>query len=303
MADNQQILVVKGWEGFADRLQILSDSIHYCITHKAILCVDWRDYMWGQKEKDFSDYFELVDVPTIPLADVVEQLKNGASIMPKAWTPHLLSSVPTEIIHYDNYKLNFDNYQKIDSDIVVINGKGLRTWHIDNLINNIKIKSTLIPTIVERLCVLKLPYTSIHLRGTDRFSPDSLKITNAEYEALPPHLKARVYVISDMKELIDAWTKKYPTVQRIEENPCIFKLPSSKYPTHMYEAEALKFYGVTKDELNINTLVDFLVIAFSNSTYGNNESVFISMGRMMRQGGVDGVGKWLDGFTPDRAAL
>ena len=63
MQADQQILVVKGWEGFADRLQALSHCMNYCIKYNAAICIDWRDYMWGQDNEDFSDYFEIVGIP------------------------------------------------------------------------------------------------------------------------------------------------------------------------------------------------------------------------------------------------
>ena len=303
MTDTNQILVVKGWEGFADRLQVLSDSIHYCIVNNASICVDWRDYMWGQGEKDFSDYFEIVGIPTVSIGDVVDRLKNGSSVMPPVWTPELLASPPLESIHYDNFKMNFHGYKKLDSDIVVVNGKGLRTWHVDNLINNIKLKENIIPPIVEKLSSLNLPYTVIHLRGTDRLNEDSLNRMYSDYESQPPHLRARAYVISDMKKLINIWISRYPDSLVIERDPVVLKLPSTKQGTHMYEAEALEFYGITKHELNMNTILDFLVISFANATYGNSDSVFTSMGKIMRQAGVDGVAKWLGGFTPKRSPL
>jgi hypothetical protein len=174
---------------------------------------------------------------------------------------------------------------------------------VDNLVNNIKIKDELVPTIISRLSALKLPYTIIHLRGTDRFSPEALKTTTLEYEGLAQHIKARVYVVSDMKELLESWTAKYPTTLKIEVNQSIFKLPTGPQATHMYEQETLKIYGLTKRELNINTLVDFLAIAYANWAYGNKASLFINMGRTMRQAGVKSISNWLNGFIPPEESL
>ena len=57
-----QILLLKGWEGFADRLQVLSHCINYCKVNQAAICVDWRDNMWGQETFDFHDYFEIIGI-------------------------------------------------------------------------------------------------------------------------------------------------------------------------------------------------------------------------------------------------
>ena len=76
----KQVVVVKGCEGFADRLQSLSHCLQYCLQNNAAICVDWRDDLWGQQTRDFADYFEVVDVSYLTLDDVAQlqfSLKNG----------------------------------------------------------------------------------------------------------------------------------------------------------------------------------------------------------------------------------
>ena len=68
---DRQILLVKGWEGFGDRLQVVTGCIKYCLHHNASICVDWRDYMWGQDKTDFTDYFEIMGVQSVPLITVI----------------------------------------------------------------------------------------------------------------------------------------------------------------------------------------------------------------------------------------
>jgi hypothetical protein len=169
--------------------------------------------------------------------------------------------------------------------------------------NNIRLTEELIPVVREKLSGLTLPYTAVHLRGTDRLNAETLKGIRDEYDELPPHIKARVFIVSDMKRLCEIWEKAYAESSRLDDNPCIYKLPSGAHGTHMYEEEALEFYGVNKRELNINTIVDFLTIAYANWAYGNSESVFLQMGKFVRQTGVKGVSNWLNGFIPPRAAL
>ena len=64
-------LLVKGWCGFADRLQCISAAINYAKKHKRIMCVDWTDVIWkGDTQNiNFDTFFELVceSISVVPL--------------------------------------------------------------------------------------------------------------------------------------------------------------------------------------------------------------------------------------------
>jgi hypothetical protein len=71
----------------------------------------------------------------------------------------------------------------------------------------------------------------------------------------------------------------------------------------MLDPEELDFYKISKHELNLNTITDFLVISFANIASGNKDSLFLKMGKFLRAGGIHGVSKWLRGFIPPRNLL
>ena len=299
----QQILVVKGWEGFADRLQALSHCINYCLKYKAAICVDWRDYMWGQGKDDFSDYFEIVGIPVVPLSIVLGRVTDGASINPPAYTYDLLRDPPSQVIHFPEFSSKIDNScLKQEGDIIVHNSKGTRMWHLNNLIQNFRIVPAIRPQIIQQLSNLQIPYTSIHLRGTDRKTDFTIAYVSTNYENLPPHAKARTYVISDMRILAEEWISKNPEAKYVNENAPILKIAPGTQGTHMLPSEVLEYYGTTKRELNLNTITDFLVIAFASWGVGHGESTFTKLASFLRQGGTIGIGKWLD-WSPSRAPL
>jgi hypothetical protein len=303
MQAEQQILVVKGWEGFADRLQVLSHCMNYCIKYKAAICVDWRDYMWGQGTEDFSDYFEIVGIPVVSLATVLSRVTAGAIVNPPAYTYDLLREPPSQVIHFPEFLSKIDNpCPKQEGDIIVHNSKGLRMWHLSNLIQNIRVADSARKQIIQQLSGLQMPYTSIHLRGTDRKTDTTISHVMAGYTILPPHAKARSYVITDMRMLAEEWIQKNPDSKYVNENAAVLKIAPGIQGTHMLAAEVLEFYGITKRELNLNTIADFLVIAFGSWGAGHGESTFTKLASFMRQGGSIGVGKWLD-WSPDRASL
>jgi hypothetical protein len=307
--EGQQIVVMKGWEGFADRLQVLSHCLHYCIIHKAAICVDWRDDMWGQEKLDFSDYFEIIGIPVVSLSNVIQLVKGGASVYPSAWNLETISSVPNESTHFDQYKLTFNNdYKRINSRIVINNTKAYRVWHLDNLISNIRLKKSISDIISSRVKNLERPYTVIHLRGTDRLSnlslEDAIKPAVDKIKLQPPHIVKRMYIISDMDSMINLWKTKFPQTKKLYNDSEIYKLPDETNGTHQLPKEVLQFYNIKKHNMNIDTITDFLIICFATWSFGNSkESTYTSLAKFMNQGGVLGISKWLHGFHPKNKDL
>jgi hypothetical protein len=299
----RQILLIKGWQGFADRLQVISHAIHYCLQHNANICVDWRDDMWGQGREDFTDYFEILGVLSVPLTTVIEKVKNGALVNPPAYTLEHISDPPSPRIHLPEFVSGIGNdYLKQEGDIIVHNSKGVRMWHLNNLVMNFRISKKIAPIIIEKLSSLQMPYSAIHLRGTDRSAEIKLTKLMQEYDELASCDKVRSYVLSDMNSYIDEWTQKYPNSIILDKNAPVLKLPTSSKGTHTLSSKVLEVYGISKHELNINTIVDFLVIAFSANNIGNKESVFTSLAVVLREANEIALHLWLD-WAPPRVLL
>ena len=51
-SSNLKFIVLKGMEGFGDRLQCLLQAIIYAQTTKRILVVDWSDFNWTHEKKN-----------------------------------------------------------------------------------------------------------------------------------------------------------------------------------------------------------------------------------------------------------
>lgn len=105
-----------------------------------------------------------------------------------------------------------------------------------------------------------------------------------------------------MSVLAEEWIQKNPESRYVNENAPILKIAPGKQGTHMLASEVLDFYGITKRDLNLNTITDFLVIAFASWGAGHGESVFTKLATFLRQGGSIGIGKWLN-WSPQRAPL
>ena len=55
--NNLKFVVLKGIEGFGDRLQCMLEAITYAKTTKRILVLDWRDSSWSHEARTNSDFY------------------------------------------------------------------------------------------------------------------------------------------------------------------------------------------------------------------------------------------------------
>jgi len=303
MTDYKQIVLMKGWEGFADRLQVLSHCLEYCKKNNAAICVDWRDIMWGQNDYNFSDYFEIIGIPTVSLETIIDKVKYGATILPAAFNIESITNPPNESIHLSTHSTPIMNgYKRVNADIIIDNCKGVRSWHIENLTTNLRLNENVANIIKSRFKNLEGPFTAIHLRGTDRLANKNIKLAIKpaidELMIKPPHVMARLYVISDMKEMINAFKSEFPEAITINNDNQVFKIISDSQGTHQLPKEVLDFYGANKYLMNIDTLTDFFLMGFANWIVSNSkESLFSSMAIFMRQAGKVQLGHMLHGFN------
>lgn len=87
--------VLKGVQGFGDRLQCLLQAIRYAINTERILVVDWRDTDWTHDPGSFGfdDYFRLRAVRSFGLREFLLYLEHHGSTLsvePAPWRHKLL---------------------------------------------------------------------------------------------------------------------------------------------------------------------------------------------------------------------
>ena len=297
-----QIVCMKAYEGFADRLQALSHLLQYCIVHDAILCVDWRDENWGQGTLDFSDLFDISGVKTISW----HELPSEGKIVPSVWTHEDIRKPMDKRFLSKEYTgpLMEDSDQKIEGDIIVTNSKGFRRFHIINMVNNLRIKQSVMEKIRHGLQNFYLPCTVVHLRGTDRYADSTIEIQLDVYKKLLPHEKARMYIVSDSNKLVQEWLTHVPACHVINQCSKTLTLPDElKQGTHQLSSEVLEFYRIKKYDLIIESLIDFIALCFAPCVIGNEKSVFFHMPRFLNQLTPDHLSQMFYGYKPERRPL
>lgn len=166
--DNPHIIIHKGIEGFADRLQVLSNSMEYAKLNSAFLSVDWSDYWFAD---DFYYYFEVLGIKTIKPDEITWNNKT--------YFPDLPLEEVKKPITKDNYnkgelkRLYLSGcLLKRDYDILINHGATVRQQNNENILRGLRFTPAvkeIISLVIKKLNILgHNAYPLIHLRGTDR---------------------------------------------------------------------------------------------------------------------------------------
>jgi hypothetical protein len=137
-------LLVKGWCGFADRLQCLSYAIWHAKKYNRILCIDWTDEIWAGNQREeginFDTFFDLVDVPgVIALPDLLLQLlaDGEVSVHPESWK-HTVDRRPGAFMLRDGFATSLQD--DLPHTLVVYASVGYRVFHSSNICANIRVR-------------------------------------------------------------------------------------------------------------------------------------------------------------------
>jgi hypothetical protein len=277
--DKPKYLLVKGWCGFADRLQCMSAAIKYANKHKRIICVDWTDSIWkgDTPNMNFDTFFDMTceGISTIPLDELLQK-QNELSIYPSVWKDQL-EKKPDLYMYEKPYQIDLDSNPTYKEDILVYTSTELRTYHKDNICNCIRVKEPYRSYIIEKLKEYQGYKTVVHLRGSDRVKPDKYE----EYikKNFEPKMKKNkngtVLIVSDTESLFKYFQEKYPD--------SVVRTPNTSYTSSSDAGKPLHQDGsIDKYDFNTQTLIDFFIIMYANECIHDESSLFSKVSRFIR---------------------
>jgi len=262
-------LLVKALNGFGDRLESLVMCVKFAQDHNLKLLVDWSDPVW---EESFYSYFKL-DIPTFALSEITKDM----TVYPEFWKGQLDRKLTDDINTPD---LELNTLKPYDADVIVTKSHGVRTlypcykffaevFHIidPRVLNSVKKR--------QEEYKLKDKYC-IHLRGSDRFK--NMESKKAKFRQFRSNLIFRglipgdCIVITDDPELAKFWKNVEP------DTPILSQLLNSG-PQGLHYVDP-KTLGTTKDQLNVNLLIDLFTMASCKQIFStSNDSRFARMAR------------------------
>jgi len=275
-------LLVKGWCGFADRLQCMSAAMTYAKKHNRVLCVDWTDSIWKGDTPDmnFDTFFDITceGLQTVPLQELLDK-QNDMSIYPDIWKGQL-DKKPDIYMYEKPYQIDLDSDPSHDEDVLVYTSTELRTYHHMNITDCIRIKDPHRTRIRDNVDMYKDYKTVVHLRGSDRVKPEQYEEyikTNFE-SRMKDKSNEEVLIVSDTEPLFKYFQEKYPK--------SVVRTPSSSYTSSADPTKTLHQDGtVDKTDFNTQTLIDFFIIMYADDCIHDDKSLFSSVSRHIRGGG------------------
>ena len=265
-------LVIKGWLGFGDRLESLKMGIKYALDHDLKVYVDWTDCMWSHGNESFYTYFKLVNIPQL---ESLDEIPDDATVYPSFWKGQLKRPFDKEI--QDTGKQIGVNYGLLQgtypADVVVLSNCGDRALYPDSrfFANVFRVTDPRILTKLEqRNKQYSLPsMIGIHIRGTDKFKNSVKRAMGVQYAAINAVMEGALngkpmIVVSDDKDSMQIWKNVFPQSVLLSE---LSLQQSSSKGNHNLSKDELKF---TKDELNVDLLVDFFTLALTSRIVATN---------------------------------
>lgn len=273
-------VVSKGWEGFCDRLQCLSNCVDIALRYNRILLVDWSDRIWTHDSKNFYDYFELNDLPHVIS---IEEIPPNLEVYPLFWKNGIGLTIDDWIYQVKNRLVLDVSEGNHFENIWVHPGLGFRKFDFIQLAQHLRLSKEISDEIKSRINSNAQGLPIVHLRGTDRNND----INKTEENWLRLRSLAPVAaVLSDDASLVDRWMSESP--DSIVISKTLVKATNGGHKLNKIELENL---GLTKHEMNMQLIAEFIILAKAKDAYAlNEESLFFKMSRFFGKcGGAEKI--------------
>ena len=305
-----KFVILKGKEGFADRLQCLLQAIKYALATNRILIIDWRDEDWSHDDNfPLETYFELDGVKNMYLSDFLKlwkDQKNELTVFPIAWKDKIESYSFDTFIDNPIYQLpnqarciediSCNKMNDFSENIIVYPGILHRTFDTQYL-QCIKISNSIKKRIIsfsQKISIQSNKYDIVHLRGGSKKwmgakYPENNQISEMhnqwsnENEYIEfiwekyqrntfSQEKVPLLLISDTYKLISIWQKKYGFGLRIPN--CASKNLSGSGIHQLRENHITHNKNISKLEINYECLRDFILMLNSRNLIGDGVSLY-----------------------------
>jgi len=261
-------LVVKAIIGFGDRMESLKMYIEYALKNNLIVHIDWKDSIWCHENETFYKYFQLTDLKQV---FSIDEIPTDLRIFPTFWKDKLDTILTEDIIKNNHKEIELNKLEgNYDCDILVVSSYGIRTIYYDYsfFYNRFKvIDSRITQEVLQRQTKYNLQDKwGIHLRGSDRAKTYDYKLKRfMELNIKLVHNGIlggqKCIAVSDDPYYIKLWKSRYPTFEILSSGT------KSSKATHLLTKDELV---ETKDEMNINLLIDFFTLSSCKKVFSTN---------------------------------
>ncbi len=315
-----KFVILKGVEGFGDRLQCLLEAISYAKTTKRILVVDWGDTSWSHDLDVNSDsFFKIGDVDQFSFEAFSIYFKNSSSnlsVYPSIWKNYMLDRDYEKFIYQKIFQVKSPGENIIweiatwkkkdfDEEIVIIPGCGNRSYiykEFSSIIFNKWITDKIKNFAIEKKLIFK-SYNIIHLRagskqwanGHPGNNPQTKKSLEEKFPSLNKYLKV---LHEDLKNKVNKKSSELPIfllsdsdwlIEQwynkfgIGENLKKLNTPNFdlKSGTHKLSKKELEKYNLGKVQMNYDLILDFHIMLNAKNVVYDGHSLFSAMASLI----------------------
>ena len=304
----KKFCLLKGKEGWGDRLQCLMEAITYAEKTNRHLVLDWRDDDWcHDKTEETSEYFTIVGNSEYSREKFFEYYKRNKSSMrvaPRDWVDKVTDAEYDKYIYRKNlqfgrgnqilYKIATQGIADFPHEVVVYPSSGDRSWSWASL-SKIKLSvpmETLVIRTFSQLDISLRQYNVVHLRGgsknwmgghvgqkklrekiNSKFpTKDSyFDFLYNKYKQFDTSLP--LIILSDSRVIADEWIDRYGCGILLDDT---HNFSFSKCGTHKIKPNEMG--DLSKRTLNMETLRDFTLMIGAKSLSHDGLSYFSNMG-------------------------
>ena len=308
-----RFVVVKGLNGWGDRLQCVLQAIRYAKATGRWLVFDWRDPDWAVSGGPSLDYF--IDFPGLRHFRLDEFLALYAaegdvlSVSPPGWE-HCVDRVPTRdylyggIFYLDGGQEQLDDiatYKRLDypEDIVVYTSVGFRGYKYSDFAHMVPARwvADRLMRFKTELSLKRGAFDVVHLRGGSKNwaggsaggLADLDKKIHGKFPTLESYLiymqsevvkntkdkpELPLYILSDSVWLANQWIEHTGLGTPVPQG---YQGPMFDTGIFQVPEEELAKHGLDKIELNYEMLRDFALMLNARTVSTDGISLFSSM--------------------------
>jgi len=305
---DEKFCLVKGKEGWGDRLQCLLEAIIYAERTHRHLVLDWRDDDWcHDKSEEVSEYFTIdgnSEYSREKFFEYYEKNKSSLRVAPRDWVDKVTDADYHNYIYRKNlhfgrgnqilYKIATKGVPDFSHDVVVYPCAGRRSWSWESF-SKIKLSvpvETSVLRMFRHLDIALRQYNVVHLRGCSKTwlgghvgqkrlrekinskfpTEDSyFDFLYDKYRKFDTSLP--LIILSDNRAIADKWIARYGDGTLLNDT---HNFNFSKCGTHKIKPNDMG--GLSKRTLNMETLRDFAIMIGAKQLSHDGLSYFSNMG-------------------------
>jgi hypothetical protein len=303
----EKFCLIKGKEGFGDRLQCLLEGIIYAEKTNRHLVLDWRDDDWcHNKTEDVSKYFTIngnSEFTRESFFEYYRKHRESLTVAPRDWVDKITDVDYQNYVYRKNlqfgrgnqilYKIATKGIPDFPHNIVVYPSSGDRSWswkYISKLKLSNMMETEILCTYL-RLGMTPRKYNVIHMRGGSKAwngghvgqkrlrekinakfpTKDSyFDFLFKKYQKLDTSLP--LLLLTDYEPMATEWIERYKCGVVIgDTHNSFFK----KCGTHKIKPDEMQ--GLSKQTLCVETLRDFSMMINSNALVHDEISYLSNM--------------------------